>query len=240
MRLGGLLVDRREALARTAPRRPEVDDHHRILVYGLLEVFLGQLYGRHVSPRKKWAVYPQCPHVRRSVRPVADGAFALRLARRRGRELARRPRGRWPLARAHRGPRWSALRAGRGRRNPPYPGSPRPRLGRRNRLPEQATFHIWRRPETVARAGLLVQLLTPRDCRLLARPRFRWRADLSRHLPHRGTEDRPFVTPANGGSNPLSRPRTRRHRPRPGARRRRLRALSRRRHVRVSARGCSR
>src|SRR6185503_11478466 len=53
VRLGGFFVDRCEALARAAPRRPEIDDHHRVLVDSLFEVFLGQFYGRHVCPFRK-------------------------------------------------------------------------------------------------------------------------------------------------------------------------------------------
>src|SRR3954470_10081031 len=41
MRLRRLLVDGCEAFARPAPRRPEVDQHHRVAIDRLLEVFLG-------------------------------------------------------------------------------------------------------------------------------------------------------------------------------------------------------
>src|SRR5256714_10217630 len=53
MRLRCLLVDRREAFARPAPRRPEVDQHHRVVIDGLLEVFLGQFDDSHGAPFKK-------------------------------------------------------------------------------------------------------------------------------------------------------------------------------------------
>src|SRR5262245_56222687 len=53
VRLRGLLVDRRKTLARTAPRRPEVDDHHRVVANRLLEVLLGELDGGHGGPFKK-------------------------------------------------------------------------------------------------------------------------------------------------------------------------------------------
>src|SRR5262245_27910215 len=50
VRFRGLLEHRREAAARAAPGRPEVDDHHRIVVDGLLEVVLGELDGGHSNP----------------------------------------------------------------------------------------------------------------------------------------------------------------------------------------------
>src|SRR5687767_5518335 len=53
MHFRGLLVDRRETAARAAPWRPEIDDHHRMVVDGLFEVFLGELDGCHGSPFAK-------------------------------------------------------------------------------------------------------------------------------------------------------------------------------------------
>src|SRR5882762_10063532 len=62
VRLGRLLVHRSEAFARTAPWRPEVDDHHRVFVDGLLEVLLGEIHCRHRGPSgKKRAVYSRHP-----------------------------------------------------------------------------------------------------------------------------------------------------------------------------------
>ena len=55
--LGDLLVDRREAAAGAAPRRPEVDQHQVVVLDGLLERRVGQLHYGHVgSPAK--GMYP--------------------------------------------------------------------------------------------------------------------------------------------------------------------------------------
>src|SRR4051812_27966679 len=101
MGFGGLLVDRSETAARTAPRRPEIDDHHRIFIDGLFEVLLSQLDGGHAAylPRKR-PVYSR-HHVRRPVRTLAERTASLRLAGGCGGELARRARGARPLAPAH-------------------------------------------------------------------------------------------------------------------------------------------
>src|SRR6266446_2492153 len=62
IRLGRLLVHRSEAFAGTAPWRPEVDDHHRVFVDGLLEILLGEIQRRHRGPLgKKRAVYSRHP-----------------------------------------------------------------------------------------------------------------------------------------------------------------------------------
>src|SRR3989442_4592462 len=62
VRLGGPLVHRSEALAGTAPWGPEVADHHRVFVDGLLEILLGEIQRRHRGPSgKKRAVYSRQP-----------------------------------------------------------------------------------------------------------------------------------------------------------------------------------
>src|SRR2546426_5945370 len=62
VRLGGPLVHWSEAFAGTAPWRPEVDDHHRVFVDGLLEILLGEIQRRHRGPfGKKRAVYSRQP-----------------------------------------------------------------------------------------------------------------------------------------------------------------------------------
>src|SRR2546428_517906 len=62
VRLGGPLVHRSEAFAGTAPWRPEVDDHHRVFLDGLLEILLGEIERRHRGPSgKKRAVYSRQP-----------------------------------------------------------------------------------------------------------------------------------------------------------------------------------
>src|SRR5438105_11348202 len=109
MRLRCLLVDGREAFARPAPRCPEVDQHHRVVIDGLLEVFLGQFDDSHGAPFKKVRQCTLDRHVHRPVRAIAVGAAAHGIADCCARQLARRARRAWTVARAHRRPRSTAL-----------------------------------------------------------------------------------------------------------------------------------
>src|SRR5216683_176845 len=72
--LGRLLVHRSKAFAGTAPWRPEVHDHHRALVDGLLEILLGEIHRRHRGPSgKKRAVYSRQPCMQAGSRRLPPG-----------------------------------------------------------------------------------------------------------------------------------------------------------------------
>src|SRR5947208_3982698 len=74
VRLGGPLVHRSEAFAGTAPWRPEVDDHHRVFLDGLLETLLGEIHRRHRGPSgKKRAVYSRHPCMQAGSRHLPPG-----------------------------------------------------------------------------------------------------------------------------------------------------------------------
>src|SRR5262249_28924338 len=151
-----------------------------VFVDGLLEIFLGELYGGHGVLSRNFggdrlaAVYSS-RYVCRPFRPVADRAIALRFAGRGTCELyggAARER---QVAVTHGGPRPAARAARRRRRDPARTRDSRPRLGWRGRISEPAYRALSRSPRRAGNAHLSVRLHSQRDRRFRARDRRRAR-----------------------------------------------------------------